>query len=493
MVILRNRVSAARSGGPRSYAELRDKLLIRADSREKADDITSELSRIDVVTRGIDNAPILVAEPRTTPADVFESLRRLDDDNGFIRQAADEVANADSDVVEASRSVARATRQVFSYISNIPGIRFQEFVKTYADFGPENLRFSPTEMPLIPEGERYESERNLEALAAEFGMDEVWEEEAGDQAIIAVFDTAYAQDLIDSPRIRDTWHGNDVNSVFKPEEAHGTMCAGAATANSDEGVPYDGMAPESDVILVRITDEGGQIRSDYITEAWDWLINLDTDRPIVTNHSYGTPLCSGRPKGTFCNTAEAEMVELANSTSNITSVYAAGNEATTCGRRLSGITNGITGTNSLGSVITVGAARFDQFDTQEYSSHGRGDCAPTADPKPNVTFPLPDYTYYGDEDGYTIHDMSKGIGGSAGGTSHAAPSVAGIVALMQSKRYRETGTPMQTEEVKSLLHEHAEQPRRTQMNVVTGAIRQRSYDARFGHGIPQPRELIDSV
>jgi len=67
MVILRNRVTAARSGGPRRFSELRDKLVISATGREQADNIISDLDRIDLEVRGLDNAPIIVAEPRTTP------------------------------------------------------------------------------------------------------------------------------------------------------------------------------------------------------------------------------------------------------------------------------------------------------------------------------------------------------------------------------------------------------------------------------------------
>jgi len=493
MVILRNRLTSVTSGGPRAFAELRDKLIIRADGREEADDLISELDRIDFTTRGIDNAPILVAEPRGQPANVIDRIRQLDEDNPFLRQASDELSNLDGEIMETSRSVARATRQTFNFVRDLGGVRFTEFVRTFADFGPENLRRSPFEMDTVSEENADGVSPNLNDLNQKFDMEEVWEIEDGSEAIVAIFDTGYARNVIDRSRIRDTFHGPDVDSVYEPSEGHGTMCAGAAAANSDEDVPYNGMAPESDVILVRTTDSEGQIRGDYITEAYDWIINLDTDRPIVINHSYGTPLCSGRPKATFCNTAENEMVSIANSTANITSVYAAGNEASTCGRRPFGFTNAITGTNSLADVITVGALRFDGIDAQEYSSHGRGDCAPQADAKPNVTFPLPSYTLYGNGEGWEIKDMSKGFGGSAGGTSHASPSIAGLVALMQSKRFRETGTPAQTEELKSLLHEHAEQPRRTQVNVITGTLRERSYDARFGRGVPQPLDLIEAV
>lgn len=493
MVIIRNRVTAARSGGPRSWTELRDKYLIRADGEQEAADVSAELERLDIVTRKVDAAPILIAEPRTTPANVFDALRDIDSDNGFIRQAADEVANASEDVVDATRSVLRATRQLSEFISALDGVRFQEFVNTFTDYGPENLRFGLTEMPTVPTESSTGRTPNVESLNEKFNMEEIWEEEDGSNAIIAIFDTGFSRDVISNQRVVGGYYGDDVDSPYASSEGHGTMCLGAAAANTDDDVPFNGIAPGADVMLVRTTDSAGQIRGDYITEAWDWLINQDTNRPIVANHSYGTPLCSGRPKPIYCNTAENEMVGLANSTGQITSVYAAGNEATTCGRRLSGVTNAITGTNSLENVITVGALRFDELDAQEYSSHGRGDCAPQADAKPNVTFPLPSYTYYGGEDGFIIKDMSKGIGGSAGGTSHASPSVAGLVALMQSKRFGETGTPMQTEEVKSLLHKHAEQPRRTQVNIVTGALRQRSYDARFGRGVPQPKELIEEV
>jgi subtilisin family serine protease len=253
------------------------------------------------------------------------------------------------------------------------------------------------------------------------------------------------------------------------------------------------MAPESDVILVRITDNEGQIRSDIITEAWDWISTLEVDQPVISNHSYGTPLCSGRPKQKFCNSAANDMIRVATSTAGLTGVYAAGNEASYCGRRPSGVTNAITGTNSIQNVFTAGALLTNGRESQQYSSHGRGDCAPIADPKPNVSFPIPMVTYYGVEDGWKLKDMSTGPFGSGGGTSHASPSTAGVITLMQSRAVEESGEPMQDEEIKQILEETAEVPHRNQINSFSLLFSKAGYDARFGNGKVNVKEAVSRV
>jgi subtilisin family serine protease len=309
---------------------------------------------------------------------------------------------------------------------------------------------------------------------------------------VAIFDTGYAEGVIPESRLVDTFYGDMVDSVYAPSEGHGTMTAGAAAADSDDDRPYNGAAPDAGVILVRITDDKGQIRSDITAQAWDWLTDLDLDRPIIANHSYGIPICSGRPKQSFCNGPLRDVIDVANEDPMLTSCYAAGNEAGTCGRRPSGITNAITGINSIDSVITWGAMLTNQEGIQRYSSHGRGDCAPVADPKPNMSLPIPKKCYYGVEGGWKIKDMSTGIFGSSGGTSHASPYGAGQLALLQSKSMKENGEPLETEELKNLAQDVSEPPRRTQINMF-GLTTPKGYDSRFGHGMMKINKALDRI
>lgn len=491
MVVLRNRLTSARAGGPRQFSESRDRLLIEVKDDEDKHNLIDELDRYDMTGDILVNAPVVVAEPREDVVNVLERFRQIEQDDIRIRQAIDEIYNSDG-VVETTSSIIRATSQLLDTIRLFPMVNTVDFVRTYADYGPENLRVSPGQMQSLSRDELDQEDATLADLNDRLGMREVWSGERGDEAIVAIFDTAFSEDMFSSDRIVGTFHSDEVNSVYDAQEGHGTMVAGAAAASKDDGVPFNGTAPDSGVILVRITDGDGQIRNDIISKAWDWITDLDVSRPVVANHSYGTPLCNGRPRGQFCTGPEIDVIKMANSTADITSVYAAGNEAMQCGHRPSGITNGITGGNSLGEVITVGALRYDLRDAQRYSSHGRGDCAPVSDPKPNVSCALPNKTYYGTEEGTEIKDMSTGIGGSSGGTSHAAPSVAGMIALAQSKAMKERGEPMQTEEIKQLIRDAAEPPRRTQVNSF-GLVGEKGYDARFGHGQLNVNKLLDEV
>ena len=485
-----------RAGGPRQFAELRDRFLVSAGDGEVIGEVRSELDRLGLQTEQLQNADVLVVQPQDRIESVLDRVRDADMDSVKFRQGISDIEDArkrGQEIIETTTATVSATRALLQNIRSIGGVSLADFVFTSADYGPENLRSAPGDLPTIPAEEATETNGTMDALNREYGLPEVWETTRGENATVAIFDTGFAEGLIADGRIIDTFHGQSVDSVFAPAEGHGTMTAGAAAASRNEDVPFNGAAPGSDVILVRITDDQGQIRGDIISKAWDWLAQRSNDKPIIANHSYGTPLCSGRPRTRFCNTPINDVIKVVNEDPMITSVYAAGNEAMQCGHRPSGITNAITGTNSLAEVITVGALRFDGRDAQRYSSHGRGDCAPISDPKPNVSARLPNKTYYGVEDGWKIKDMSIGVGGSSGGTSHAAPYTAGILALIQSHAMSEGDGALHTEELKQLLQDTAEPPRPTQINQAGLVLGESGYDARFGHGEPRVARMLDQV
>lgn len=491
MPVLRNRFAEVRSGGPRQFSEMRDRVMIRASSFEDQSHIVTRLKEIGFEGEEMDSSPVIVARPRDGFGGIIDAVS--DSLSEEEQQQAREEVVGQRGLIDVTEVTIRITQEVISRIRDIPGVGVADFAFSYADYGPENLRLSINEMDTIDLANAEAENETLQEANESFNLPDVWEEETGDQSIVAIFDTGFSRGLIDENRIVDTFHSDDVDSVYESSEGHGTMTAGAAAASNSGDRPYNGAAPESDVILVRITNSEGQIGGDIISEAWDHLINLNMNKPIVANHSYGTPLCSGRPRTRFCDKPQNELIEVAVSDSNITSVYAAGNEAMQCGHRPSGLTNAITGTNSLSSVITVGALRLDGIEAQRYSSHGRGDCSPVADPKPNVSCSIPMKTYYGAEDGWEIKDMSTGVGGSSGGTSHAAPTVAGMVALMQSKAVKERGSAMQTEEIKQIIQNTADLPHSTPVNRLGIVLSQRGYDARFGHGQINIVEALDQI
>jgi len=78
--------------------------------------------------------------------------------------------------------------------------------------------------------------------------------------------------------------------------------------------------------------------------------------------------------------------------------------------------------------------------------------------------------------------MSMGVGGSAGGTSHATPMVTGMIALLQSRSMKKNGQMMQNEEIKNLIRKHAKPPHATPVNATGFLVTKKGYDARFGYG-----------
>lgn len=496
MPVLRNKLSETLSGGPRQHAELRDRFVISAGDVESVDEVRSELDSLGMRPKVLNNAPVITAEPQGKIVDVLERVRHMGNNDTKMRQGIKEIqdaADGEDNIVDITSSALTATTRLLREMNALSGVRVAEFVRTEADFGPENLRISQEDMGDVPLSTAEQSEDNLGSVYEEYGIYDAHQQETGDQAIVAIFDTGFAEDLIAPGRVINSFHGGGTDSVYESAEGHGSMCAGAAAASEEDGVPFDGAAPGSDVILVRITDDNGQIASDVISQGWDWLAGLNKDRPIVANHSYGTPICSGRPRSKYCDTAVNDVIKVVSASSDITSVYAAGNEAMKCGHRPAGFTNAITGSNSLGEVITVGALLSNGREAQRYSSHGRGDCAPISDPKPNVSFPIPKRTYYGTEDGWKIKDMSTGPYGSGGGTSHAAPTTAGMIALMQSKAMKERGEPMHTEEIKQIIEGTAEPPHKSIVNTIGVVLSQKGYDARFGNGKVNIQKALSEV
>lgn len=472
--------------------------MIAVDSREGIQEARAELENLGLSTTALRNAPVITAEAEDNIEDVLDRAREIGEDSASVRRGIREIASSDEGreaVVDVTDNILAATRNLLTQVRAVSVVDVAEFVRTEADFGPENLRIDVQSKQNLSPTTAKDKPGNLEQVYNDLDLPKAWSQTRGENAIACIFDTGFSEDLIADGRIRTTFFGGGAESAFDSAEGHGTMTAGAMAANSDEGVLFDGMAPEAEVVLVRITDNKGQIRSDIIAKAWDWLSDLGTNKPIVANHSYGTPLCSGRPKNKFCNTAINETIRTIAADRQITPVYAAGNEAMRCGHRPSGITNAITGTNSLDDVITVGALLTNGQEAQRYSSHGRGDCAPIADPKPNVSARIPMTCYYGGKDGYKLKDMSTGLIGSGGGTSHASPTTAGLVTLMQSKAFSDGNREdiLQTEEVKQILEDTAKPPHRNQINSFGLIFSESGYGARFGHGEIRPVEALNEV
>lgn len=367
--------------------------------------------------------------------------------------------------------------QLTNLLTELQEIRSAELSFTRNTFGPRNLNVDIESPIRLVDDDEEEDLPNLGDAVTKIGAKNVWGSTRGENAIVAVLDTSFNGDWLNTGRLIDSFEGPDVETAFsKPEEGHGTMSAYTAAGNKEEsGLPYSGVAPDAGLLLARTTSPDGALK--YTEEAWDWLVGQirEADRPVFSNHSYGVPLCSAKTMN-LCNSSTTKLVKAMNKREDHQAFYAAGNEALYCGHRLGGITNGINGPNSLANSIAVGALRFDLRDAQNYSSHGFGTCTSATDnPKPDVSCLIPSILPYGEK----LRDMSSGVGGSSGGTSDASPMTCGVGALVGSV----TGDA----NVEEVLQDTAMMPRITQINLL------RDFDARFGHGQVQADKAVGSV
>lgn len=342
--------------------------------------------------------------------------------------------------------------------------------------GPRNLNLNVTGTSRDVTGGN--DKPDVGDVLEKIGVTDAWENETGENAIAAIFDTSFCSEFLQSGKVIDTFSGPDVDNAYSaPEEGHGTMTAYSMAGNQNvSGLPYHGIARDADLLLARLSDSDGSLT--YVAEAWDWLVGhiKNLDRPIISNHSYGVPLCSARTMGN-CDSTTTKIATLMNQRTDHQAFYAAGNEAIYCGHRLGGITNGINGINSDPTSLASAALRFDINDAQSYSSHGFGTCNDVnQNPKPDFGCMLPTIVPYGCKE----KDMSTQDGGSGAGTSEASPLDAGVGTLVASA----AGTAERSV-IEKIMEETAARVRPTQINFF------RNHDARFGHGQVRADKAIE--
>jgi len=518
---IRDSLASRAVGGPR-FRPQPDKLLIEVDGRESLtqlatdvreagnpldvspgdrelmDNTSQKLSELGFNVKRLDNLGVLVAETSDLEQvlnNIIQQENQFDSD--VVNQIQRSVENArertaDTDVAgfklgrlnfgNSRKATLEANlRNQFSKLSlgnpltdaieQLGGVLNVELNYSRNTFGPRNLNVDvlsearSVKRRLTEDG----SKPDLGDAIQKFGGETAWQIDTGERAVAAIFDTSFCKDFFQDDRIIDTFHGDDVDSAFTaPEEGHGTMTAYSMAGNSDGNVlSYNGVAKDADLLLARLSDKDGKLV--YAPEAWDWLIQhiKELDKPVISNHSYGVPLCSAATMDN-CSSTTTKIARIANEREDHQAFYAAGNEALYCGHRLSGVTNGINGINSDPTSISVAAFRYDLTDAQNYSSHGFGTCASANNnPKPDLGCLLPTIVPYGCEE----KDMGVGYEGSGAGTSEACPLTAGIATLIASV----TGTA-DREVVENILEGTADPVRTTQINFI------RNHDARFGNG-----------
>lgn len=198
---------------------------------------------------------------------------------------------------------------------------------------------------------------------------------------------------------------NDKNYPYD-DNGHGTHVAGIAcgSGRASRG-KYRGVAPNANIIALKVLDKQGKGKSENVIKALEWVIENKKKYNIrVVNISFGTPAKDANTDGKLIDMIEKVWDE------NIVVVAAAGN----LGPNIGSVT--IPGTSK--KIITVGCVDDIDINGGQRNYSGRG---PTLE-----CIIKPEILAYGN------HIMSCGVYKNGyvrkSGTSMAAPYVAGAIA-----------------------------------------------------------------
>ncbi|WZL73086.1 S8 family peptidase [Clostridiaceae bacterium 35-E11] len=254
---------------------------------------------------------------------------------------------------------------------------------------------------------------------------------------IAVIDTGVAphDDLI-RPTNRIIAFKDFVNNRSQPydDDGHGTHVAGIAAGNGYVNKKYKGIAPEANIIGVKVLDETGSGSTSDILAGIQWVIDhKDTYNIKVVNMSFGSPADKIYSEDPLAKAAAAAVQ------SGLTVVAAAGNSGPNA--------RSITTPGTSPSVITVGAAddnrtiSYEDDFIAEFSSRG-----PTLGGvvKPNVVAPGVDIM--------SLSNKNSTAYVSHSGTSMATPIVGGAAALLYEKNLELSPLQVKNKIVRSAIN-----------------------------------------
>ena len=225
--------------------------------------------------------------------------------------------------------------------------------------------------------------------------------------------------------------GDYIASPFQRSSWHGTHISGLIAAQADNGIGTTGVAPDAQILPVRVLGPAGGLSSD-LAAAITWSIGLPVPQFSVENAYATAPplnlhpakvinISMGTSGENFCDSATQAAVDAAKR-ADVTIVTSAGNSLMEATNSYPG---NCFGTINVGATSSVG-------DRAIYSNTGPG---------VDVSAPGGDATQTAGTDAdaagmilSTINTGSRGpIAADYGyeeGTSMAAPLVAGVVALM---------------------------------------------------------------
>jgi len=276
------------------------------------------------------------------------------------------------------------------------------------------------------------SGRTMDDVLDKIGAKKVWPKYRGQGVTIVVIDTGVNGDLPEFRTkrrdVRVTMPGG--NHWIDPM-GHGTMAAAIACGVRGHGARYDGVAPDAELVPVRVPVDHRQSFDDvWLPYIYGDLLRLQRDKVIsgriVISHSIAVEGC----EATYADHERDGVVAAVRRCidAGMVFVFAAGNNHIRCAHAATAdAPSTIWALSSYDPIISVGTVDWtdsNQTAGRDHasSSRGKGEWA-SATSKPDVVAPTYGDVRYGND--YSDRHWW--------GTSGAAAQVAGLAALMLSK------------------------------------------------------------
>ena len=284
--------------------------------------------------------------------------------------------------------------------------RLEFFATSYGAELIEDERWDLDTPPLSsPEGDS--GGPSLDDVLETIGAPQVWASgNRGQGATIAVVDSGISGNRpeIAPRRRRGAWQPAGLQTWADPA-GHGTLCAVIAAGSRKDGGRFDGVAPEAGVIACRTRFFDSELSAiyDYLTK----LLASDPGLRLVVTNSFGRRHDLPPPAATESDFLPA-LEDILEAGAAV--LFSAGNNHQLAGGHPEHChPSTIWGYKLRHDLLTVGACDLEGR-LWHYSSRGPG-MQNGPHPKPDLVAPVPrdGLTAYGDEEGQTRADDSRGV------------------------------------------------------------------------------------